>query len=92
MAEGGVAAALANVDPEDGWQTALQRHHEWWQTFEQLAHGSTARPGSTGAGERVGALGRGISTAPKTVRFCNALLAATPGSVSATSVTEPVWK
>ena len=48
MAEGGVAAALANVDPKDGWQVHFQDTDEGRADAEQLALCPVARAGSAG--------------------------------------------
>ncbi len=46
MAEGGIAAAMANVDTSDDWRAHFSRHDARWQISQQLAHGATPRSGS----------------------------------------------
>ena len=60
MAEGGIAAALANVDDRDNWKVHFRRHHARRPIRQQLADGGIARPGGAGAGARTRGLGRGF--------------------------------
>ena len=60
MAEGGMAAALANVDDRDNWQRPFRRHDARRPIRQQLAHGRAAREGSARPRPRTRSLGRGF--------------------------------
>ena len=58
MAEGGIAAAMGNVYPEDNWTGSFSRHHARRQAAQQLAHGSDSCPGSARSSARARRMGR----------------------------------
>ena len=60
MAEGGIAAALANVDDRDNWKVHFADTMRGGQYRQQLAHGRAAREGSAGPGARAGGVGRAV--------------------------------
>ncbi len=49
MAEGGMAAAMGNVDDRDSWKVHFADTMRGGPIRQQLAHGRTARQGSAGA-------------------------------------------
>ena len=63
MAEGGIAAALGNVDAADEWTTPLPGHALGRQVPQQLAHGRAAREGGARPRARARAAGAASSTA-----------------------------
>ena len=63
MAEGGIAAALGNVDDRDNWKVHFSRHHARRPVRQQLAHGGTARQRSARSCARAGSMGRACSIA-----------------------------
>ena len=77
MAEGGVAAALGNVDEADSWETHFQDTMLGGQVPEQLAHGGAARQGGARAGARARALGRRLRPHARPGRCRSAISAAT---------------
>ena len=48
MAEGGMAAAMGNVDDRDNWKVHFADTMRGGQYLEQLANGAVARAGSAG--------------------------------------------
>ena len=58
MAEGGIAAAMGNLWPEDNWEVHFRDTMRGGQTPQQLAHGRTPRQGISRPGLRTGAMGR----------------------------------
>ncbi len=57
MAEGGMAAAMGHVWPEDNWQVHFRDTMPRRQDAQQLAYGPDPRPGGARPGLRTGALG-----------------------------------
>ena len=57
MAEGGIAAALANVDDRDSWKVHFADTMRGGQYAEQLADGGIARAGSAGTRARARGVG-----------------------------------
>jgi succinate dehydrogenase / fumarate reductase flavoprotein subunit len=49
MAEGGVAAALANVDTRDDWKVHFRDTMRGWEVSQPVADGADSCPGSAGA-------------------------------------------
>ena len=60
MAEGGIAAALANVDDRDTWSVHFADTMRGGQYAEQLADGRVARQRSASSSARAGSLGSAI--------------------------------
>ena len=60
MAEGGIAAALANVDDRDNWKVHFADTMRGGQYVNQLANGGAARQGSARSRPRTGSMGRGF--------------------------------
>ena len=60
MAEGGIAAALGNVYPEDDWQVHFRDTHARRQVPQQLADGADPRPGGARPGARARGVGRAV--------------------------------
>src|SRR5881392_1647645 len=91
MAEGGIAAALANVDERDNWKVHFADTMRGGQYVI-----SGAWPSCTRKKRRIACasskLGEPCSTAPKMVAFCSVILAATNIRDSRTSGTAPVWR
>ncbi len=58
MAEGGIAAALANVDERDNWKVHFADTMRGGQYVNQLAHGRIAREGSARSSARARSMGR----------------------------------
>ena len=57
MAEGGIAAALGNVYPEDNWRVHFRDTMRGGKFMNNWRMATAARPGSAGPGERAGGLG-----------------------------------
>ena len=92
MAEGGIAAALANVDGRDDWRTHFADTMRGGPVRQQPDHGRTARPGSAGPGPGAGGLGGGVRPHRTTRRSSSATSAATSTRGSRTSATGPGWR
>ena len=60
MAEGGIAAALANVDDRDNWKVHFADTMRGGQYVNQLANGGAARQGSARSRARTRSMGRGF--------------------------------
>ena len=60
MAEGGVAAALANVAPSDSWQVHFRDTMVGGKLLNQPADGRAPREGVAGPRPRARGLGRGL--------------------------------
>ena len=60
MAEGGIAAAMGNVNPQRQLAGPLPRHHARRQVPQQLADGRAARQGGAGPGLGAGDLRRAV--------------------------------
>src|SRR3954462_5091535 len=90
MAEGGAAAAMGNVNPNDNWQVHFRdtmrggKFLNHWRMAELHAKGA---PAPVGELEPTGAL----SAARPTARSASATSAATPTRGSRTSVTARAW-
>ena len=88
MAEGGIAAAMGNVDAADDWRTHFRDKcvagkcstTGAWPRFTHKKPPMACANSSSGARS---------SIAPRRVRFCNVLSAATRTSGCATSATAP---
>ena len=89
MAEGGIAAALANVDDRDNWKVHFAdtmrggQYVNNWRMAELHAQGS-ARPRARARG-----LGRGVRPHARTAASCSATSAATAIRAWRTSATAP---
>ncbi len=66
MAEGGVAAALANVDTRDNWQVHFRDTMQGRQVSQPMADGPAPRPGGARPRPRAAKNGAPSSTAPRT--------------------------
>ena len=91
MAEGGIAAAMGNVNPQDNWQVHFRdtmrggKFLNNWRMAELHAQGGAA----TGSGSwRPTAR---CSTAPRTARSASATSAGTSTRGWRTSATAPAW-
>ena len=91
MAEGGIAAAMGNVNRKDNWQVHFRdtmrggKFLNYWRMAELHAQGGAASgSGSSRPGAR-------CSTAPPTARSASATSAATSTPGSPTSATAPAW-
>ncbi len=60
MAEGGMAAAMGNVDDRDNWRVHFADTMRGGPVSEQLAHGGAACQGSSGARAGAGSVGRDV--------------------------------
>ena len=89
MAEGGVAAALANVDDRDNWRVHFLRYDARRPVSEQLAHGRVARQGSSRPRARTRSMGRAVRPHARTAEFCSATSAAIAIRAWPTSATAP---
>ena len=69
MAEGGVAAALANVDARDNWQVHFRDTMRGGKYPQPVADGAAPRPGGARPGPRARGVGRRSSTARKDGRI-----------------------
>ncbi len=89
MAEGGVAAALANVDPQDGWETHFQ---DTMNGGKMLNNWRMAQLHAQEAPDRVRELERwgAVFDRTKKDKFSNVHSADTNGNGFVTSVIEPV--
>ena len=91
MAEGGVAAALANVDDRDGWSVHFAdtmrggQYLSNWRMAELHAREAPDRVRELEAGAR-------CSTGRPTAASCSATSAATSIPVSPTWATAPAWR
>ena len=92
MAEGGIAAAMANVDQADDWRAHFRDTMRGGKFIEQLAHGATPRPGGSRARARTGAMGRAFRPHRERGDSAARLSAATPTNGYAMSATAPVWR
>ena len=92
MAEGGCAAAMGNVNPNDNWQVHFRDTHARRQVPQQLADGRAARQGGPGPGLGAGGLGRAVRPHQATARSASATSAATSTRGSPTSATGPAWR
>ena len=91
MAEGGIAAAMGNVWPEDNWQVHFR---DTMRGGKMLNNWRMAQLHAQEAPDRVyelGALGRAASTAPPTAASPSATSAATATPAWPTSATAPGW-
>ena len=91
MAEGGVAAALANVDPEDNWQVHFR---DTMRGGKMLNNWRMAQIHAQEAPERVRELENGArcSTARRTAGSCSGTSAGTATRAWRTSATAPAWR
>ena len=91
MAEGGVAAALANVAERDSWQTHFRdtmvggKMLNHWRMAQLHAQERRSACASWSAGAR-------SSIAPATAASCSARSAGTPTRAWRTSATAPGWR
>ena len=60
MAEGGMAAAMGNVDDRDNWRVHFADTMRGGQYLNNCRMAEIARQGSSRAGERTGSLGRDL--------------------------------
>ena len=60
MAEGGMAAAMGNVDDRDNWRVHFADTMRGGQYLNNPAHGRAARQGSAGPRARARSLGRAL--------------------------------
>ncbi len=89
MAEGGIAASLANVDNRDNWQVHFADTMRGGQYVNNWRMAELhAKEAASGNWRRGGP----YSTAPKTAGFCNAISAAIAIRAWPTSATAPAWK
>ena len=92
MAEGGIAAALANVDERDNWRVHFAdtmrggQYLNNWRMAE--LHAQAKRPTASVSWR----LGARCSTAPMMAAFCSATSAVTRTRVWRMSAIAPVWK
>ena len=77
MAEGGVAAALANVENRDSWQTHFRDTMRGGKFLESMADGAVACPGSSGRACASSKNGARCSIARRMGGFCSGISAAT---------------
>ena len=92
MAEGGVAASLGNVDPEDGWKTHFS---DTMKGGKGLNNWRMAEIFAKEAGDRVLELerwGAVFDRTPVWATSTSGRSALTPTGASATSVTAPGWR
>ncbi len=92
MAEGGVAAALGNVDDRDGWQVHFADTHARRAVRQQLAHGRAAREGGAGPGAGAGGVGRAVRPHAPTAASSSATSAGTSIPAWRTWATAPGWR
>ena len=92
MAEGGVAAALANVDERDGWEVHLTDTLRGGQYVNNWRMAEAAREGGADPGEGARGVGGRCSIAPPTGGFSSATLVATATPAWLTWATAPVWR
>ena len=91
MAEGGVAAALANVDTRDDWKVHFRdtmrggKFLNQWRMAQIHAQESPARVRELEEWAR-------CSTAPRTAAFCSGISAGTRIRGWRTSATAPGWR
>jgi len=91
MAEGGIAAAMANVDAADNWKTHFRdtmRGGKFLNNWRMASFTPRNLPIASANSNS----GAPSSTAPKMATFCSALSAVTPSNASATLVTAPASK
>ena len=91
MAEGGMAAAMGNVWPEDNWKVHFRDTMPRRQDAEQLAHGPDPRPGGPRPRRTSWSVGARCSTAPRTGASSSATSAATATPAWPTWATAPAW-
>jgi len=91
MAEGGIAAAMANVDAADNWKTHFR---DTMRGGKFLNNWRMAQLHAQESPDRVRELEQWApsSTARKVATFCSAPSAVTPSNASATLVTAPASK
>ncbi len=92
MAEGGIAAAMANVDKADSWRTHFR---DTMRGGKLMNNWRMAQLHAQEAPERVRELEQWGALFDRTVRrttFCNALSAAIPSSGFAMWATAPAWR
>ena len=92
MAEGGIAAAMANVDAADGWQTHFRDTMRGGKLLNNWRMAQLHAQEAPDARSRTGAMGRAFRPHRKRLEFCSALLAATLSSAFATWATAPASK
>ena len=92
MAEGGMAAAMGNVDDRDNWKVHFADTMRGGQYLNNLPHGGAARQGSARSRARAGSLGRGVRPHQGRPAFSSATSAATAIRAWRTWATAPVSK
>ncbi len=89
MAEGGVAAALGNVWPEDNWEVHFRDTMRGGKMLNNWRMAAAARARRRPTGCSSSRSGGRSSTAPRTAGSCSATSAATATPASPTSATAP---
>ena len=92
MAEGGIAAAMGNVNTQRQLAGPLPRHDARREVPQQLADGRAARQGGAATGSGSSRRGARCSTAPRTARSASATSAGTSTRGWPTSATAPAWR
>ena len=90
MAEGGMAAAMANVDERDGWRVHFADTMRGGQYLNEPADGRDARQGSARPGQRARGVGGGVRSHPGRSHPTSATSAAIATLAWRTSATAPV--
>ncbi len=89
MAEGGIAAALANVDERDNWRVHFADTMRGGQYVNNWRMAELHAKEAPGARARARGVGRASSTARRTAASCSATSAATSTRAWPTSATAP---
>ena len=91
MAEGGIAAAMGGVYPDDSWRVHFRDTMRRGKMLNSWRMAPAPRPGGPRPGVRAGGGGR-CSTAPTTAASSSATSAATASPAWPTSATAPAWR